>query len=376
MAKIKKRDSKTFYIIFGAIDVFLLLATVFLLAAAIIFRGSSAPALFGHNVFLVDSDAFATVKKGSALIVDKVEPKEISPGNIIIFTDEEEKNRIGEVQETSSDDGIYTFTVKNDANKNVAVGQSHIVGKGVYYSEFIGAIVSFATSPVGVCLIAILPCAAFVIFEVIGMIKRRAPQPEVATVKKQYETPTYIPPSAKSAEAEDDDQRPAFSNERQKLVEAAGLFTQPTKKPEPPPKPVERAPISGRAIDQLIKETKARHEREAFTAGDIPEPKQQTRSRQAADIAQAGRQAVAAAAYRANAEERPEIEITSEDEKPHNVPKNTERAEENVRQYVPPRKPTVRLTPRVSRLDSLLREEGGDSEYDIDDILRSLDKGQ
>lgn len=366
VAKIN-RNSKTFYIIFGAIDALLLLATVFLLVTAIIFRGSSAPSLFGHNVFLVDSDAFSIVKKGSALIVDKVNPKDIAPGNIIIFTDEEERNRIGEVQETASDGGIYTFTVKNDAGGSVAVGQSHIVGKGVYYSEFIGGIVSFATSPAGICIIAILPCAAFVIFEVIGIIRRRAPQPEVDTVKKQYETPTYIPP-IRQAEAEEE--KPAFSSERQKLVEAAGLFTPPApKKAEPQPKPEERAPISGRAIDQLIKETKAKHEREAFAGGGIAEAKQrQPQSRQPADLAQAGRQAVAAAAYRAAVEDKPGIELTAEDERPHTA------AEENVRQYVPPRRPTVRLSPRVSRLDSLLRDEGGEEEYNVDDILRSLEK--
>ena len=376
VAKIK-RNSKIFYIIFGAIDVFLLLMTVFLLAASLLFRGNSAPSVFGHNVFLTDSDAFSTVKKGSALIVDKVEPEEITAGNIIIFTDEEEHNRIGEVQEVMSDGGIYTFTVKNDIGGSVAVGQSHIVGKGVYYSEIIGGLISFATSPTGVCLIAILPCAAFVIFEVIGIIKRRAPQPEVDTVKKQYETPTYIPPSSQSKPADQpEEEKPAFSNERQKLVEAAGLFTQPAKKPEPP-KAEERAPISGRAIDQLIKETKAKHEREAFAAGDIPSrpspaPKPQT------DLAQSGRQAVAAAAYRAAvaAEERPGIELTSEDEKPHDIPMETEKPEkreESVRQYVPSKRPTVRLSPRVSRLDSLLREESGEAEYDVDDILRSLE---
>lgn len=375
VTKIKKRESKTFYIIFGAIDVFLLLATVFLLAAALIFRGSSAPAIFGHNIFLVDSDAFATVKKGSALIVDKVELKEIAPGNIIIFTDDEEHTRIGEVQDISSDGGIYTFTVKNDADKNIAVGQSRIIGKGVYYSEIIGWLVSFATSPLGVCIIAVFPCAAFVIFEVIGILKRRAPQPEVTTVKKQYETPTYIPP-VKSAQPEDEDEKPAFSNERQKLVEAAGLFTQPTaKKSEPEPKTEERAPISGREIDKLIKETKEKHEREAFSTAEKPaRAASQPQSRRTADsdLSQAGRQAVAAAAYRAAVEERPGIELTSEDEKPHTAPKEPERAEE-VKQYVPPRKPTVRLTSRVNRLDSLLREETTEADYDIDDILRSLE---
>ena len=396
-----KRDSKIFYVIFGFIDICLLVATVFLLAAALLFRGGSAPALFGHYVFLAETDAFSAVKKGSALIVDPVELQEIAPGNIIIFTDEEGSDRIGEVQSNSSDDGVYTFTVRTDIESKITVGQSHIVGKGIYYSEFLGAIVSFATSPAGVCLIAILPCAAFVIFEIVGIVKRRAPLPEVATVKKQYETPTYIPPSG-SAELEDDDDRPAFSAERQRLVEAAGLFTQPAqpRKPEPPPKPVNRAPLSGRDIDKLIKETKARHEREALAAAGIsPEPEQRQskaepeRRPDRADVSEPERRpsrandvpepehrpgrAAAVAAYRSNSQERAEIPITPEDERPHNVHRETSErpreraAEEQVRQYVPPK---VKYVPRVNRLDSLLREDS-DSEdnVNIDDILRNLE---
>ena len=373
--------------IFGFIDVLLLLATVFLLAAALMFRGGSAPALFGRYVFLAETDAFSAVKKGSALIVDPVELAEIAPGNIIIFTDEEDIDRIGEVQSVVSDDGIYTFTVRNDANNNVTVGQSHIVGKGIYYSEFVGAVVSFATSPAGVCLIAILPCAAFVIFEIVGIVKRRAPQPEVDTVKKQYETPTYVPPTKRTEQAEEDDEEdiPAFAPDRQRLMEAAGLFTQPAKKPEPPPKPAARTPISGRDIDKLIRETKARHEREAFAAADIPEPESRKGRAEAASAAKPQQsKAAAVAAYRssaANSEVRPGIEITPEDEKPHNVRKETvekpkERAEETVRQYVPPK---VKYVPRVNRLDSLLRDDSIDSDnpFDIEDILKNFEaRGQ
>lgn len=388
MSKIK-RNSKIFYVIFGFIDVLLLLATVFLLVAALMFRGGSAPALFGRYVFLAETDAFSAVKKGSALIVDPVELAEIAPGNIIIFTDEEDVDRIGEVQSVASDDGIYTFTVRNDADNNVTVGQSHIVGKGIYYSEFVGAVVSFATSPAGVCLIAILPCAAFVIFEIVGIVKRRAPQPEVDTVKKQYETPTYVPPTRKPEpaddEEEDEEDIPAFAPDRQRLMAAAGLFKQPAKKPEPPPKPAARTPISGRDIDKLIRETKARHEREAFAAADIPEPEpRKGKAEAAAEARPQQSKAAAVAAYRssaANAEARPGIEITPEDEKPHNVRKETvekprEKVEETVRQYVPPK---VKYVPRVNRLDSLLRDDSvdGDNPFDIEDILKNFEaRGQ
>ena len=367
MEKIKG-NSKIFYIVFGFIDVCLIIATLFLLAAALMFRSGSAPALFGHYVFLAETDAFSAVKKGSALIVDPVDTSEIAPGNIIIFTDEGGDDRIGEVQSIAYDDRIYTFTVRTDIESSVTVGQSHIVGKGIYYSEFIGAVVSFATSPAGVCLIAILPCIAFVAFEVVSIIKRRSPLPQVDTVKKQYETPTYVPP-VKNAEPLSEEERPVFSPDRQRLVAAAGLFT-PSRKPEPaPPRAEERAPISGRDIDKLIRETKARHERDSFPAEKEP-PEQKTESEKRAGIA------AALAAYGAYIEE----DTPPEEEEASNVRKETverprERVEESANQYIPPK---VKYVPRVSRLDSLLREDSidndNDGNFDINDILKNIEQ--
>ena len=369
MEKIK-RNSRIFYVVFGLIDVCLLAATVFLLAAALMFRGGSAPALFGHYVFLAETDAFSAVKKGSALIVDPVERNEIAPGNIIIFTDEGGDDRIGEVREVSTDDGIYTFTVRTDIESSVTVGQSRIVGKGIYYSEFIGAIVSFATSPAGVCFIAILPCAAFIAFEIVAIIKRKSPLPQVDTVKKQYETPTYVPPvrNAEQYSQLSEEEHPAFSPDRQRLVAAAGLFT-PSKKPEPAPsRAEERAPISGRDIDKLIRETKAKHERDSLSAN---EPSgQRTEAERRASIA------ATLAAYGAYIEE----DTAAEEETASNVHKETverprERVEESANQYASPK---VKYVPRVSRLDSLLREDNiendNDGNFDINDILKNIEQ--
>lgn len=365
-----KRNSRIFYVVFGLIDVCLLAATVFLLAAALMFRGGSAPALFGHYVFLAETDAFSAVKKGSALIVDPVERNEIAPGNIIIFTDEGGDDRIGEVREVSTDDGIYTFTVRTDIESSVTVGQSRIVGKGIYYSEFIGAIVSFATSPAGVCFIAILPCAAFIAFEIVAIIKRKSPLPQVDTVKKQYETPTYVPPvrNAEQYSQLSEEEHPAFSPDRQRLVAAAGLFT-PSKKPEPAPsRAEERAPISGRDIDKLIRETKAKHERDSLSANEPSE--QRTEAERRASIA------ATLAAYGAYIEE----DTAAEEESAPNVRKETverprERVEESANQYASPK---VKYVPRVSRLDSLLREDNiendNDGNFDINDILKNIEQ--
>ena len=264
MAKIK-RNFKVSYIALGIIDGLLVLTALTLLFFLLIYHGSLAPKLFSHRIYIMDTEAFSLVKKGSAVIADQVNFDQILPGNIVIFTDEKEKTTVGEVQKSEFENNVYTFTVKNDAGILLTVGQSHILGKGMYYSEFLGGIISFAVSPAGVCCAAVLPCAAFFVWEVIAAVKRKSPQPTVATVKKQYETPTYIPPQQKkdnrpSAEEQIPfEERPAFDDSRQRLVEAAGLYA-PAKKSEPvkaEPEPV-RPAVNEREIDKLIQQAKAR----------------------------------------------------------------------------------------------------------------------
>ena len=182
MAKIK-RNFKVSYIALGIIDGLLVLTALTLLFFLLIYHGSLAPKLFSHRIYIMDTEAFSLVKKGSAVIADQVNFDQILPGNIVIFTDEKEKTTVGEVQKSEFENNVYTFSVKNDAGVLLTVGQSHILGKGMYYSEFLGGIISFAVSPAGVCCAAVLPCAAFFVWEVIAAVKRKSPQPTVATVK-------------------------------------------------------------------------------------------------------------------------------------------------------------------------------------------------
>ena len=91
----------------------LLLAAAFLLITSIIFNGSNAPKIFSYRIYLVETDAFSLVKEGSALISEKAETENIAPGNIIIFSDDEDEARIGEVREAKLEDGVYTFKIKN-----------------------------------------------------------------------------------------------------------------------------------------------------------------------------------------------------------------------------------------------------------------------
>lgn len=375
MNKIKRNFKKT-YIFFTALDVLLVLAMLILLILSLTFGGELAPKVFSHRVYLMDTDAFSLVKKGSAVIADQVPFNEIFPGNIILYNDDSDKTHVGEVQLAQAENNVYTYTVKTDSETEITIGQSRVLGKGIYYSEFVGGVVSFVTSPAGVCCLAILPCAAFLIFELIGIIKRKAAPPTVETVKKQDEIPTYIPEGLnvkKHAVSETiKDETPIFSDHRQSLMEAAGLFSPSSQnKPKAVNEPVrERKPVLEKDIDKLIQEAKAKH-RENEALGSNKEAKPGAKSSYAAMNAYEKIREQTSVPNHTNVidnsgdpiSEVYDIPIFSED-----TTRN-----ETQRQPEPPKRPSSRVSPRVSRLDSLLKNDSSSSQYDINDILRNIE---
>ena len=68
------------------------------------------------------------------------------------------------------------------------------------------------------------------------------------------------------------------------------------------------------------------------------------------------------------------VEAQPEQRRAAEPPPRPER--EEIRRYDPPKRNPPKLAPRVSRLDSLLQEESDDSHYDIDDILKSIEKSK
>lgn len=387
------------YIVLGVIDGLLVLTVLVLLFFSMKYQGSLAPKLFSHRVYIMDTEAFSLVEKGSAVIADQVAFSEILPGNIVLFTDEKEKTSVGEVQKSNFENNVYTFTVKNDVGNLLTVGQSHILGKGMYYSELLGGIISFATSPVGVCCAAVLPCAAFLLWEIIAAIKRKAPQPTVTTVKKQYETPTYIPPQQKkdkSSYKEDQipfEERPAFDDNRQRLVEAAGLYA-PQKKPEPvkavpPPRPT----VNEKEIDKLIQQAKARRltEEASKLFGEKSESSNSSQAKKPSstpvNVAKSAYQQVQRASNITGKstfeqEQIKPMELNIDDKPLKRIDRDSvfEKADP-VREKTAPINEKAqskhnhsRSSPRLSRLDSLLQEEStSDSRYDINNILRNIE---
>lgn len=402
--RIIKPESKILSFVLKGVVVLLVLLTIFLIiVSAVFYAGDNAPSLFGHNVYLVKTDAFSLIKNGTALITEEVDYSEIKAGNIVVYSTEDGKAAVAEIREANVYDGVYTYNAKSADDTDIYIGQSSIIGKGMFFSDTFGAVISFAVSPAGVAIIAIVPCLMIIAFEVVKYFKKKLPQPEIETVKKQEETPTYVPnrrltPQSRPVQqyehmpappvmdivipANPDDTditKPAFAPQpkREQVINSANPFFQPPRtrvqqKPQAEQQQPMRntAPISSRKLDEIIAQTKAEH-------GQVRAPspvmstlsldEQRERERTIREIQQKRASALVDA-------QSPKVHVPTGIVKEATQPGRTISAPEGeVKQYVPRKSPAERKS--SSPLDRLLREEHtSDQRYNIDDILKSIEK--
>lgn len=171
--------------------------SIFLVITAMTFsfgENSAAPELFGHNIYIVKNGSFDQLKESTAAIAEKVNPDDIFGGDIVIYKEfDNNKTHLAKVKSTALKEAVFSYELLTENGNETTISQGQIVAKVVEYSDFWGAIISFAMAPVGVFAIAILPCLGILIFELVKFIYSKLPQPEVEPVKKQEEIPTYVP---------------------------------------------------------------------------------------------------------------------------------------------------------------------------------------
>ena len=424
--------------------IFLITAIFFGGVAAFYSIGGGAPNLFGKYIYLVKTDAFDLLHNGTALIAEEVDAYEIQPWNIVIFTLENDAPALAEIRTSTLSDGVYSFTAATENGREITLSQSQILAKGMTYSDFWGAVISFAVSPVGVMLIAVVPCLIIIVLEITKFIRKTMPQPEIETVKKQQETPTYVPETGragvmsayKAGSLDDsiglfDDQNRRTSVDRTDVLEISNqsempLFLRQQRPPAPKPQARrnnETMPLSQKKLNAAIAAAKAERELQAERekavkdiqkdrGAAIAKEKEREHEEYLNNVGnvvkdKAQMKAASNAAVKNMMERTAEIEAspirTSTDTpraprrkesqfKPEFTPsRQTQQAtqrtastrttqirkpgeEEQLRQYTPRNSPAANhATTSIPRLDAVLTEES-DSNYNLDDILASLDK--
>lgn len=396
--------------------IFLITAVFFGIVAAIYTVGGGTPNIFGTTVYLIKTDAF-DLTNGTALLAKQVPYSEIQPGNIIIFSLENDRPAIAEIQTNELSDGVYGFTALTENGDLITLSQSQIVAKGTSYSNFWGTLISFAISPLGVLLIAVVPCVVIIIIELAKFVRKTLPEPEIETVKKQLEVPTYAPSSTRAAVKAyeknnslddsiglyDAQVRRNPNIERTDVLEIPAqetpLFLGPKRKQVAIPKQhiqEPSMPLSQKKLNEAIAAAKAQRNAEEHrsAAEERADMEETIRSIQRSRSA-----AIAAEKEREQAQQPPRQEpIRPQQEQPipsrtdfipqftpskrtvpvqPQAPVQAQHEEEQVRQYTPRKvqaPPPVHATSSIPRLDALLSDDNDGDSYNIDDILSELGK--
>lgn len=381
--------------------VLLVLALFLGVVAAVYTVGGGTPNLFGTSLFIVKTDAFDLLENGTALIAKQVQYAEIQPGNIVIFSLENNRPALAEIRSGELSDGVYTFTAATENGDLITLSQSQIVAKGISYSNFWGAVITFASSPIGLLLIAVIPCLILIIIEFSKFLRKALPEPEIETVKKQLEIPTYTPEIGKAAAAAAYRQ----SAKTDSLDDSIGLYDAQIRR-NPSIERTDVLEIPAQPESPLFLGPKRRPIETQQKQFDEPMPLSQKKLNDAIAAAKAAREREEESRRRADmvAEIRKNRASTAPAEKPRETDEHIRQStnytsdsfseaiksaesrisetigiplpeEESVRQYTP-RKPALGVphaTSSIPRLDALFNDESDGVSYNIDDILAGLD---
>jgi len=130
--------------------------------------------------YVVLSDSMTpTFGSGDLVVVRSVPPSAVSQGDVIAFEhprpEAGQSNRISHrVVAVNGSDGTYTYRTKGDANENVdpwVVDESGLIGQLWFSIPYLGYIVKFSQSSLGILVLIIVPGLLLIVTEVYSLIQ-------------------------------------------------------------------------------------------------------------------------------------------------------------------------------------------------------------
>lgn len=181
-----------------AVCVLLLVLCILLAVLAAGFGPQGTVELFGFDLFLVDTDDIETIPAGSVVIARECRPYDLEEGGMVLYNKSADNGSVpalGYVDEVRMDDGVYYITV-SVGKDSCEFSERDLIGSAEKSSEFLGAVISFSRQPWGIFVIAFLPCAALIIYDIIRAAAARRPLPEVVPQVKNNAPESDEPASA------------------------------------------------------------------------------------------------------------------------------------------------------------------------------------
>lgn len=163
-----------------------MIACGLLAACAFLFGAKATVDVFGFNIFIAQTNEFEAVEEGSAVFVTRCEPYDVDEGNLVLYYADGLTPALGYVDDVHMSDGAYIIAV-SDSSGSREIPRDAFVGRADTSSAFIGAFIRFARTPAGVLVMAVLPCAALVLYDIIKARIAKLPPPEVEPVYKNLD---------------------------------------------------------------------------------------------------------------------------------------------------------------------------------------------
>lgn len=212
--------------------VMLFVLCVFMLAVSVIFGSEGLVGAFGYNLYLCGHSDFEGLSSGAAVIVEQCEPYDLTEGNLILYTasDNPDSSDSGEpilayLEAYEMSDGVYTLTVSDTDGVHSRISERALVGKAGWSSPALGMIISFIISPWGVCVMAVLPCLALILYSVLKAAADDRPLPEVVPQLKNSPPEEKAPAAALGVKADGNAQYTRTTSAKPSQTADSVLFT-------------------------------------------------------------------------------------------------------------------------------------------------------
>lgn len=169
----------------------MLVICILMIVTSAAFQSSDVVGVFGFNIYMVQTDDIQTAPRNSAVIVQKCELSDVINGKLLLYTKGENKTpTMGYAREYYAEDGVYYIKVM-ESNGDYILPESDLVGRADYCSTVLGAIIGFVKSPFGIFCVAVLPCIALILYDIIRAFAAKMPPPEVVPQVKNMPEEEY-----------------------------------------------------------------------------------------------------------------------------------------------------------------------------------------
>ena len=134
------------------------------------------PTIAGHQMYIVIGGSMSpSFEAGALAILKPVNPETIKVGDVVTYkgtaSDTATTHRVVDI---TKNDGAISFTTRGDANDvddPSLLDSSQIVGKVVFTVPYLGKLLNFSQSKMGLVALIIIPGVILIIFEIFSMIK-------------------------------------------------------------------------------------------------------------------------------------------------------------------------------------------------------------